>query len=84
METEPQDLLSPTQCRMARAALSMSIDKAAAVSMVSRASITRFESGSEIRPILRAALRTVFEQAGVVFTSRGVEVASDPKGKTVA
>lgn len=71
------DALTLVKCRMARAALSVSIDRAAELSKVSQASITRFEHGGDIRPVLRAALRGFFEQSGVVFTPRGVEVQLD-------
>ncbi len=70
------DMLSPTQCRMARAALGLSITEASKVSLVSRASIARFESGNAIRPVLQSALKSAYERLGVQFTLTGVEVAS--------
>ena len=67
------DSLSPMQCRMARAGLCLSIDRTAEASNVSRASITRFENGNGLRPVLRAALRMFFERSGLTFTTAGVE-----------
>lgn len=74
MESTDPESLTSAQCRMARAGLSLSIDRAAEKSKVSRATITRFEHGDEIRPVLRAALRGFFEKSGVIFTIRGVEL----------
>ena len=85
MESIDHESLTSAQCRMARAALSVSIDRAAERSRVSRASITRFEHGDEIRPVLRMALRAFFEQSGVTFTTRGVEMSGiDDQDEVVA
>jgi hypothetical protein len=59
---------------MARAGLGLSVTEASKASLVSRATITRFESGSEIKPVLRSALRTSFERLGAAFTESGVEI----------
>ena len=75
------DTLTPAQCRMARAGLGLSITEASKASLVSRATITRFESGSEIKPVLRSALRAAFERLGAVITDSGVEIAQKRAGE---
>jgi hypothetical protein len=66
---------------MARAGLGLSITEASAVSLVSRATITRFEGGSDIKPVLRSALRTAFERRGAIFTESGIEIAQNGEGE---
>lgn len=73
--------MTPAQCRMARAGLGLSLTEASKVSLVSRATITRFESGSEIKPVLRSALRAAFERLGAVFTESGVEIGQKRGGE---
>ena len=75
------DTITAAQCRMARAGLGLSITEASKASLVSRASITRFESGSEIKPVLRSALRAAFERLGVVFTDTGVAITQSGEGE---
>ena len=70
------DALTGTQCRMARAGLGLSIDDAAKVSVVSRASIVRLESGAPVRAALREALREALERHGAVFVKDGVKIIS--------
>jgi len=65
--------MSPTQCRMARAALNWTIQKLADKASVSRNSIARFEDGKDARISTVAAMRAVLEAEGVRFTERGVE-----------
>ncbi len=81
VEKTQNDTLTAAQCRMARAGLGLSITEASKASLVSRATITRFESGSEIKPVLRSALRAAFERLGVVITDSGVEIASKREGE---
>jgi predicted transcriptional regulator len=81
VEKTQTDTLTAAQCRMARAGLGLSITEASKASLVSRATITRFESGSEIKPVLRSALRAAFERLGAVITDSGVEIASKRKGE---
>ena len=66
---------------MARAGLDLPITETSKASLVSRATITRFESGSEIKPVLRFALRTAFERLGAEFTHSGVEIARKTEGE---
>lgn len=81
VEKTQNDTLTPAQCRMARAGLGLSITEASKASLVSRATITRFESGSEIKPVLRSALRAAFERLGAVITDSGVEIAQNRGGE---
>ena len=74
MELDDVDTLTAAQCRMARAGLGLSVTSAAGASKVSRASIVRFENGSDIKLVLRQALRSAFEKRGAVFTQAGVEI----------
>lgn len=73
--------LTAAQCRMARAGLGLSIIEASEASLVSRATIARFESGSDIKPVLRSALRVAFERLGAVMTDSGVEIAHKRGGE---
>jgi predicted transcriptional regulator len=66
---------------MARAGLGLSITEASKASLVSRATITRFESGIAIKPVLRSALRTAFERLGAVITDSGVDIAKQAGGE---
>ncbi len=74
MEKTRVDTLTASQCKMARAGLGLSVTEASKVSLVSRASITRFESGGDIKPVLRSALRVAFERLGAFFTENGDHV----------
>lgn len=75
--------LSAAQCRMARAGLGLSITEASKASLVSRATIARFESGRDIKPVLRCALRAAFERLGAVMTDSGVGIAQKQRGEGV-
>jgi len=77
VENAQSDSITAAQCRMARAGLGLSVTDASKASLVSRASITRLESGSEIKPVLRSALRAAFERLGAVFTESGVEIVKE-------
>lgn len=64
----PDRLLQPAQSRMARAALSWSIEAAAGVAGVSTRTVLRFEKGQrDIEPKLIEALRGAYEEADVRF-----------------
>lgn len=65
---------------MAWAGLGLSITEASCESLVSRATITRFESGREIKPVLRSALRAAFERLSAVMTASGVEIIRERGG----
>lgn len=83
MEKTQNDSLTIAQCRMARAGLGLSIIEASKASLVSRATITRFESGSDIKPVLRSALRAAFERLGAVITDSGIEITKKRTGEGI-
>jgi transcriptional regulator with XRE-family HTH domain len=67
-------MLTPTKCRMARAALGWNMKELAERSGVSANTIDRFENGRAAPiPANLKALRQAFEDAGVRFTETGVE-----------
>ncbi|TAT71249.1 XRE family transcriptional regulator [Rhizobium ruizarguesonis] len=57
----------PIQCKMARTALDMGVKQLADAADVSTNTIVRFERGEDLKPRTIAAIRTVLEEAGVVF-----------------
>lgn len=69
--------ISPTQCKMARAALNLGVRDLAKTAAVSTNTITRFEKGEELMPRTAAAIRTALESAGVTFLDDG-QVATGP------
>ncbi|MGO8449177.1 helix-turn-helix domain-containing protein [Rhizobium ruizarguesonis] len=52
---------------MARTALDMGVKQLADAAAVSTNTIVRFERGEDLKPRTIAAIRTVLEEAGVVF-----------------
>lgn len=67
----PPPVLTPAQCRMARAALRMSTHGLAAASAISYKTIARLEGGGRVSDKTRMTLRTALERAGVRFSIRG-------------
>lgn len=59
--------LSPAQCRMARAALSLGVRELAEAAQVSPTTITKFERGDALYPRTVAAIRAALEAGGVEF-----------------
>lgn len=59
----------PVQCRMARAALGLSVRKLAVAARVAPQTIVRFERGEKLRLRTIISLRQVLEAAGVEFTN---------------
>ena len=58
----------PVQCRMARAALGLTVRKLAVAARVAPQTIVRFERGESLRPRTVTSLQKVLEAAGVEFT----------------
>lgn len=58
----------PVQCRMARAAIGLSVKKLAAAAKVAPDTIVRFERGERLRKRTVDSLRQVLEAAGLEFT----------------
>ncbi|MFB2553911.1 transcriptional regulator [Ensifer soli] len=67
-------ILSPAQCRMARAALQIGVREIAEAAQVSTNTLTRLERGEELKPRTLAAIRTALEAAGVEFIDGGVRL----------
>lgn len=63
--------MTPTQSRMARAALGWSLSDLSKASGIGRATIARFENGSEVREENVAQLRAAFEAKRVRFIDSG-------------
>src|SRR5271156_380117 len=59
--------MTPTQCRMARAALGWSTTHLARAANIGPATINRFETGQDARISTVERLRSALEAAGVVF-----------------
>ncbi len=60
-------ILTPVQCRMARAAVGLGIRELAAAAKVSADTVARFERGDELKERTIEALRHALEKAGVEF-----------------
>lgn len=70
-------MISAVQFRMARAGLKLSVDELANLSLVSKSTITRFENGGEITPVMKQALANALEKSGVSFEINGVFLNED-------
>ena len=72
-------MITPTQSRMARAALNWSLRELAEHSGLGLATVSRFEVGtSQMTRANLDTLRRAFEAAGITFTELGVELK--PRG----
>jgi transcriptional regulator with XRE-family HTH domain len=61
--------MNAIQCRMARAALQIGIRDIAKMAKVAPGTISRLETGEELKPRTVEAIRHAFEKAGVAFTN---------------
>jgi transcriptional regulator with XRE-family HTH domain len=61
--------MNAAQCRMARAALRLSVRDLAKMAEVATGTITRLEAGEALQSRTRAAVQHALEKAGVVFTN---------------
>lgn len=59
--------MSPTQCRMARAALSWRVEDLAIKADASTQTVVRFEKGEGVRPSTAERFREQLEAAGIIF-----------------
>lgn len=70
-------LITPTQSRMARAALDWPIEAAARAAGISSRTLLRFENEQrDIKPELIQAARRVYEEAGVRFLDTGADAGA--------
>jgi len=75
---EREQTITPSQCRMARAALNLGVREAAQAAGVSTNTITRLERGEELLPRTVAAIRAALESAGIIFLADGQSVDGGP------
>lgn len=64
-------LLSPEQCRAARAALKWTVIETYRVSTVSNTTLVKFEAGGKVREDRVGLLRAAFEARGITFAPDG-------------
>ncbi len=73
-QAEAKLVMSPEQCRMARAGLSITTRDLADAARVSISTITRFESGQTIPSLTVALFQKALERQGVDFVADGPKV----------
>lgn len=73
--------MTPTQSRMARAALKWSLSDLAEAASVGRATAARFELGETVAPASVAAMRSAFEAQGVTLVEAGKYAGAVQPGK---
>ncbi len=67
-------MMTPEQCRMARAGLSISTRELADSARVSVSTITRFEAGQAVPPMTVGLFQKALERLGVDFVVNGGNV----------
>lgn len=60
-------MITPEQCRMARAALEMSVRHLAAMAIVSKTTVVHFEKGEEVRKSTMSKLEKAFQDLNIEF-----------------
>lgn len=65
--------MNALQCRLARTAIGLGVRDLATRAGVSTNTITRLESGQELKPQTVATIRAVLEGAGVIFIDENGE-----------
>ncbi len=68
------ELVTPIQCRMARAALGLGVRDLAQMAKTAPGTIARFEAGRTLQDRTIAAIRLALEKGGVEFTDLGVNL----------
>lgn len=64
-------MITSTQCRMARAAVKLTVEDLARAAQVGRSTVIRFERGDMVLPAIKAAIKSAFEQTGLHFENDG-------------
>jgi len=67
-------LVTPEQCRMARAGLSLGVRELAESARVSVGTVSRFESGQGVPEMTVGLFQKALERAGAEFVSEGGDV----------
>lgn len=67
----PPPIISPEQCRAARAVLGMTVAGLYEASGVALGSVVKFEKGGEVRASVADRLRSAFEARGITFAPDG-------------
>ena len=67
-------LVTPEQCRMARAGLSLGVRELAESARVSVGTVSRFESGQGVPDMTVGLFQKALERAGAEFVSEGGDV----------
>jgi transcriptional regulator with XRE-family HTH domain len=62
-------LINAKQCRMARAALQISVRELASMAKVATDTVSRLEAGKRLKPRTVEAIQHALEKAGVEFTN---------------
>jgi transcriptional regulator with XRE-family HTH domain len=62
-------LINAKQCRMARAALQISVRELATMAKVATDTVSRLEAGKRLKPRTVEAIQHALEKAGVEFTN---------------
>ena len=65
--------MNAIQCKLARVAIGMGVRELAAAADVATSTVARFEAGAELKPRTVQAMRTVLEEAGVIFIDENGE-----------
>lgn len=71
-------MISPEQCRAARALIGWSQTELATEVDISKVSISAFEKGGEMRESNKRTLKEALESAGVIFQADGEMVPGGP------
>jgi DNA-binding XRE family transcriptional regulator len=71
-------MISPEQCRAARALLNWSQTDLAKAVKISKVSISAFEKGGDMRESNRKVVRDALEGAGVIFQADGEMITGGP------
>lgn len=64
-------MITSTQCRMARAAVRLTVAELADAAQVGRSTIMRFEHGDDVLPAIGAAIQAALERSGIHFELDG-------------
>jgi len=65
--------MNAIQCKMARVATGLGIRELAELAQVAPTTVSRLESGEELKPRTTAAIRAALELAGVIFVDENGE-----------